>query len=240
MPLPDEYVPFPLRDPPKAPRRAPETSEEWAVLDTTLENWDRAVRTYAKDPDGQAARAARAARRTNAVPPNPLPTPAAALLGLGMLLRRTINPKDTNKATMYFAWCATILGPDISIAILRNIFGPEILKKALVKQRGRPTVAQAADNCRIHVYADAITMATGERIPLACQRLARMGLQVRTPAGEWKGVTGETVRKRYMQEAGDEFMTIDTFRLLQTWHRAGEPGFLDWLKDLIAQDSSGP
>jgi hypothetical protein len=233
-------MPFPLRDPPKAPRRAPVTSEEWAIVDAKLEEWDRVVLTYFEDPDGQAARAASAARRTNAVPPNPLPTPAEALLGLGTLLSRIMDPEDKDRAAMYFVWCARILGPDISIEYLRQSFGPEILKKALVKQRGRPTIAQVGDNRRIHVYADAITAVTGESMPAACQRLAKMGLQVRTPAGKWKGVTGETLRKRYMHEAGDEFMTIDTFRLLQTWHRAGEPRFLDWLKPLIAQDSSGP
>jgi hypothetical protein len=234
-------MPFPLRDPPKAPRRAPVTREEWAIVDAKLEKWDRVVLTYFEDPDGQAARAARVARSTNAVPPpNPPPTLAEASLGLGTLLRRIIDPEDQTKAAMYLAWCAKILGPYLSTAILRYAFGPEIIKKTLVMINLLPTIAQVEDNRRIHVYADAITAVTGESMPAACQRLAKMGLQVRTPAGKWKGVTGETLRKRYMQEAGDEFMTMDTFRLLQTWHRAGEPRFLDWLKPLIAQDSSGP
>jgi hypothetical protein len=233
--------PFPCVTPfLKAPGRAPVTSEEWALLDATLERWDRAVLTYDEDPEGQAARAASAARITNAAPPNPLPTQAEASLGLRMLLRRIIDPKDKTKAAMYFGWCAGILGPVISIVMLRDAFGPEILKKALVAQRLQPTSAQSEDDRRIHVYADAITSVTGESTPRACRRLAKMGLRVRTPGGKWKGLAGETLRKRYMGVARDGFMTIETIRLLQTWHRAGEPVFLNWLKALIAQDSSSP
>jgi hypothetical protein len=234
MPLPDKYAL--VRDPIlKAPRRAPATSEEWAALDAILEEFDRTVTTYGDNPAGQAARAG----STNAAPPNPLPL-AEAFGHVTVLHKIIMAPKDKGRAGVYFGWCARILGPDISIEILRYSFGPEILKKALVKQRGRPTFAQSLDDRRIHVYADAITSVTGESTPLACERLAKMGLRVRTPAGKWKGVTGETVRKRYMKEGRDDLTTIDTLRLLQTWHRAGEPGFLNWLKALIAQDSSGP
>ena len=85
---------------------------------------------------------------------------------------------------------------------------------------------------------------TGESMRRACERLAKMGLMVRkdaTSGRAWVRLDeAETIRKRYMRLANDEFTTIDILRLLQTWHRAGEPAFLNWFKALIVRDSSGP
>jgi hypothetical protein len=164
----------------------------------------------------------------------------AALAGAA-LLRKT-DPENKILAGLYLRWYAGILGPEVSVDILRDHFGPVLLNQSLAKIR-RATAVTRDDDERIHAYVAAIRWNTGESGRDACKRLAKMGLQVRKDAKsgrDWVRLdVAETIRKRYMRGAGSG-ASLGFLRLLQTWHRADEPAFLNWLKTLISKDSAGP
>ena len=207
---------------------------DWTKIERTLVLVDRALSTPDENAAGRPDAEAEGARRE--------PTWADVTLDFAAILRRT-DPKNEILAGLYLRWYASILGPEISIDILRDHFGPAILKQSLAKKRGS-TAARRNDDCRIRVYVEAIMQATGESMRDACGRLAKMGLRVRkdlTSGRVWHGLNeGETIRKRCMSVELDEFIKIKVLHLLLTWHRAGEPAFSNWLKALIAQDSAGP
>jgi hypothetical protein len=222
---------------------------DWAGIEHTLERVERA---FSSSPDESAAGEPLALHHSEAAgaclaegaSERPLrePTWTDLTLSLAAILRRT-DPKNEILAGSYLRWYASILGPQVSIDILRDHFGPAILKQSLAKKRG-PTAVRREDNHRIRVYVEAIMWVTGESMRDSCERLAKMGLRIRKDAASgrvWVGLDeGETIRKRCMSVALDDFIKFDTLKLLLTWHRAGDPPVENWLKRLIAQDSSGP
>jgi hypothetical protein len=156
---------------------------------------------------------------------------------------RGIDWQNKDLAALYLRAYAGILGPESSIDILRDSFGPAVLRERLNKKRG-PTNSRRKDDCRIRVYIDAIMWDTGDSVRTASRRLAKMGLMVRKDGASERGWVAldnpETIRKRYMRYTATEIDTVDTLRLKLEWHRSGEPPFLKWLKGVIANDSAGP
>jgi hypothetical protein len=156
---------------------------------------------------------------------------------------RGIDWENKHLAILYLRAYARILGPQGSINVLRDCFGPAVLRKCLSKKRG-PTDARREDDCRIRVYIDAIMWNTGDSARAACRRLAKMGLKVRKDGASECGWVAldipETIRKRYMRYPSTELDTVETLRLKLRWHRSGEPSFLNWLKGVILDDSAGP
>jgi hypothetical protein len=240
MPLPDKQTRRVSRKgvatPRSRPLERPATGEgSWAELEDFLEVFDRGG-----TPDETIV----GHRFIASGAPSSGPGWLDVRIACANILRRT-DPENKGLAQLYLRWYAGILGAEVSMDILRDHFGPAILKQSLAKKRG-PTAAQGDDDRRIHVYVDAIRWRTGESGRAACERLAKMGLRVRkdaTSGRAWVGLSeAETIRKRYMRFARDDANNadIDLFRLLRTWHQAGEPVFLNWLKAVISKDSSGP
>jgi hypothetical protein len=163
-----------------------------------------------------------------------------------IISRTTLTQADPNNkmwAALNFSGYANILGPQDSIDILRERFGVAILKQSLTKKRD-PAAARRRDNRLIRTYVEIIMEITGESMRDACGRLAKMGLRVRKDAAAervWVALDEEeTIRKRCMSVARDDGVLMNAADLLLRWHREGEPPFLNWLKRLIAQHSSGP
>lgn len=154
-----------------------------------------------------------------------------------------IDWENKGLAELYLRAYARILGPQSSIDILRDSFGPAVLRECLNKKRG-PTSARREDDCRIRVYIDAIMWGTGDSARAASRRLAKMGLKVSKDGASERGWVAldnpETIRKRYMRYRSTELDTVETLRLKLRWHRSGEPPFLNWLKGVIVDDSAGP
>src|SRR5580704_3669096 len=158
---------------------------DWTSIERTLEVYDRSV------------------EHTLELLDRALSTPVEAVASVASHIRNA-DPENKIMAETYFAWYATLLGPEISIGILRDHFGPAILKQSLAKKRG-PTSVRDDDDHRIHVYVGAIMWVTGESMRRACERLAKMGLMVRkdaTSGRAWVRLDeAETIRKRYMRLA---------------------------------------
>ena len=129
--------------------------------------------------------------------------------------------------------------------ILRDHFGPAILKQCLARKRG-PTAVQHQDDDRIFAYISAIMRAKGGSTRDACKSLAKMRLlRVRKDAASGRVSVvldnAETIRKRYLRAKSNEhYSPRGWLRLLYAWHCSGEPPFLNWLKALIAQENLGP
>jgi hypothetical protein len=219
--------------PRKRPAERPKAGEgSWGELDDFLEVFDR----------GGAAHETIVGRRliASGAPPSE-PGWTDVTVASAALLSKT-DRENKVLAGLYLRWYAHILGPEVSMDILRDHFGPAILKQSLSKKRG-PTAVTRDDDQRIRAYVDAIRWYFGESGRDACKRLAKMGLQVSkdaTSGRAWVRLDeAETIRKRYMRAARDGD-SIGFLRLLQSWHQAGEPVFENWLKVLITKDSSGP
>jgi hypothetical protein len=159
-------------------------------------------------------------------------------------LSRKIDRENKGLAGFYLREYAGILGPEISIDILRDHFGPAILKRHLAKKRGQPTAVQRHDDRRICVYVNAIMLVTGDSMRSACKSLAKMRLKVTKDAASgrtWVVLdNAETIRKRHFRAADPPFARTDAMHLLYAWHGSGEPPFLNWLKALIAKGAIGP
>jgi hypothetical protein len=157
-----------------------------------------------------------------------------------------IDYKNKDMAGFYFRACAETLGAETSIDILRDSFGPAILKQALAKKRSRPTVVRHQEDRRIYAYIRALMWVTGESMRVACQRLAKLRLRVRKDSSSgrrWAALdNAETIRNRCMRHAASRQVgdSLDTLRLIAEWHDSGEPPVVNWLKALIAHDSAGP
>jgi hypothetical protein len=159
---------------------------------------------------------------------------------------RKIDRENKTVASFYLRSYSLILGPEISMDILRDHFGPAILKQCLARKRG-PTAVQRQDDDRIFAYISAIMWAKGGSTRDACKSLAKMRLlRVRKDAASGRVSVvldnAETIRKRYLRAKSkyEYYSPRGWLRLLYAWHCSGEPPFLNWLKALIAQENSGP
>jgi hypothetical protein len=232
------------------------TAEEWEEAEHDLEKADCEIlqlfddwigRERPTDEQGYAFHASKEHHKISSA--------VGMILGISGVLAelRGHNPDNEDWdgwARLLLLCSADIIGPVESMKILNCLFGRAVLKE-FFKKRWADTLVRREDGHRICIYIDAITWGTGASVRQASRELARMGLKERKDGAQGRVLVNldseETIRKRYMNVVshmrqdimGVNIYKRDLLRLKIMWHRAGEPPLLNWLKQLISQES-GP